>query len=266
MGVEKNIFWSNSQERKEQIKTVSHYTKDFSSWVFYDSSAESYGNDFDKIFSIYWVEYIIDHFQKNNKMGRAVAIDFGGQGDKVFSEFGEGVFKRTFGVCLGGVQFDKIIKDNCGRLMKVYPDGRKHYFVQGNILNKTTYNELNNKVSRGSVDLITCRLVGGCLEIPTDPCLLMSVAQKWYEMLSFDGLMFLDLYGLIDVSLLTEWVKFINSNDFGIHIAQWKYLTQWKYLICLHKQKTALKKLPGMGRKRTADFYKKSGVRPNCNI
>lgn len=92
-----------------------------------------------------------------------------------------------------------------------YEDGREHNILIGNIFDRNVYKEIDNIVNDEKVNLILERMVAGFRNVPNSTMVIMAVLQKWYSMLSEEGLMLIEV--LVFLTEVTErWVKILKSD------------------------------------------------------
>jgi hypothetical protein len=185
-----------------------------------------------------YIEEVLVH-----KNGRAIGIDIGGHGSRVFSEFTKGFFARSAGVTLTDLR--KRMPNN-----PTSADTRRHHKVlTGDLLVEKTYNNLDTWLKGEKADLIFERLLGGMRGIPKEPHLLASVLEKWYERLGEGGVMFIQVPGLL-IPLLKPWqaeVRRQYPKQLEIQIAEGPVDTVPPYMITtmrLRKLAGAPEKLP----------------------
>lgn len=175
-------------------------------WFYYDSSLEGIGSTFYKVLpekyseifnkKIYtkiedlgeaFKKYIEETLSKDGNNKRT-AIEFGGPGSKLFSEFSPGFFNQTMGVCLEDIRQDSEVKNDT--LIG-------HSILTGDIFdientrkNNSLYSEIKYCFGASKVDLIISRMMGPLDEIRKNPVILDRVIRKWYELLNKNGILF----------------------------------------------------------------------------
>ncbi len=178
----------------------------------------------------------------NEKKGEAIGIEFGGIAVNLFEGFDDGFFKQTIGVSLADYR-TKSGQLKEGGAKKIYPDGRQHNIIIGNLFDREIYQKIN-KITRGKkVDFIIERMLGGFENVPNNsPLVLMVVLQKWYEMLNEGGLLLIQIpWPMEDIA--KEWVKLLQNGkykqgvDVGFSESRWVSLR-------IHKLKKAPDRLP----------------------
>lgn len=125
----------------------------------------------------------IENTLRKNKEPRT-AIEFGGQGSTLFSEFSKNFFNRTVGVCLKDVRQPEI---------KGSDKNEGHSVIEGNVFdlkNKDFDSKIQEALGTKNVDLIISRMAGPLSSFSRDPLILDRLIRKWYKMLNRNGLIF----------------------------------------------------------------------------
>ena len=191
----KNDLEINSYVKERYIKTEDN-------WVQYDSSLRDIGNSFRKTLPKEYVQHLdkkmyggIYEFGKAFKLyiedslshspnRERTAIEFGGPGSNLFSDFTKGFFGKTVGVCLSDIRNNEQIEKD--KLIS-------HSVVEGDLL-KVSDEELFLKISRAigfkKADLIISRMMGPLKKIQKNPILLDRIIRKWYSLLNENGILF----------------------------------------------------------------------------
>lgn len=141
------------------------------------------------------------------KKGEAVGIEFGGPGIKLFEGFTPGFFKKTIGVTL---------VDYRDTYAPEEPAEKEHKVIQSNILSEDLYEKkLTSELKGSKVDLIIERMAGGLEMIPAEPYLTSNILQRWYAMLSENGLMLVQTPTVFD-ELVEKWVTMLKEKYRGV--------------------------------------------------
>ncbi len=151
-------------------------------------------------------EYVENILQKHK--GSAIGIEFGGLGINLFKSFTPGFFKQSIGVSLSDYRTED--GSLAGTSYKKYKDNREHNIIIGNLFKREVYNEIKMLIGDQKVDFIIERMLVGLQNVPRNFLVVMTILQKWYEMLNEEGIM------LIEVPIFTnrvtdQWVKFLKS-------------------------------------------------------
>ena len=170
-------------------------------WKIYDSSLKKFAETFSSVlpdsytdiieepgfvkpqeYANAFKKYIENTLRKNRHRS---AIEFGGSGSKLFSEFSKGYFEKTLGVSLEDIRTDK---------EKRIDSENNHNIFVGDILNTKDTNfdhYLHDDLKIEKVDLIISRMMGPLDGLAKNPLLLERVIQKWYQLLNQNGIIFL---------------------------------------------------------------------------
>ena len=169
----------------------------------------------------------------SSKRGKALGVDFGGPGRRVFAEFSPGLFAKTAGIVLTDFRPDSA------------PPPPNHSLILGDIFAKDTQKKVLEWSNGQPIDLFFERLEGGLTSVPLDPRFMINAISWWYKNLSEGGLVFAQLptsrRGMSDESksLLYNWVDFIMANYQGLIMVKIK-----GEAMMLHKMKGAPNFLP----------------------
>jgi hypothetical protein len=117
-----------------------------------------------------------------NRRGKALGIEFGGPGRRLFSGFTPGFFAKTAGVALNDMQKTKYLTQD-----------KTHQIIEGDFFTTGTRNEVRQYFQGEKVDLIIERMAGGLNYLPKDPRLVFYQFAWWYNILREGGLMFVEL-------------------------------------------------------------------------
>lgn len=143
------------------------------------------------------------------KRGRALAIEFGGTGSKLFANFSPRFFARTCGVTLVDHSRPKSnlekIRANLG-----LSGSREHSVLLGDMFADETYNTVRQWSKGAKVDLIIERLLKGLEFVPIEPFILSKVLQRWYEMLDVNGVMLIEVPPKLD-PLVESWTNLLRE-------------------------------------------------------
>ena len=140
------------------------------------------------------------------RKSKAVGVEFGGIGSRLFSEFTPGFFAKSVGVSL---------LDHRGRtdqLARLTERDKKinHEVLECNIFDTETYNSLNKKLENKKVDLIIERMGKGLEFVPIEPYTVSRILQTWYDLLREEGVMFVQVPVVFN-NLLETWVAKIKK-------------------------------------------------------
>jgi len=144
------------------------------------------------------------------------ALELGGPGSKLFSEFPEHFFEKSVGACLKDTKHPIDEKEN----------GSGHKIIRGDLFSNDTYKKIENAFSGKGADLIISRIAGGLGKITHNPAIWANIARKWYKLLREGGLMFVQFRFLTEdkwisdtevkkdsrEKLMKEWVGFMQDN------------------------------------------------------
>ncbi len=144
--------------------------------------------------------------------GEAIGVEFGGMGINLFKGFSDGFFKQTIGVSLSDYRTESgQLKE--GSAEKIYPDGRQHNIIIGNLFDREVYQKINEIIDGKKVDFIIERMIAGLGNVPKNFLTTVTILQKWYSMLSEGGMLLVELPGFA-ISVVEEWVKVLQSEKY----------------------------------------------------
>lgn len=167
------------------------YGKEESDWFLYDCPLQEFGETFFSClpnngeYSSRALKEYIEKTLSLRKTDDLTAVEFGGPGSKLFSGFTIDFFKKTLGVCLEDIRNTETRKTD--RL-------ENHSVVVGDILDvldDKVFKNITATLGTNKTDLIISRMMGPLTFISKDPAILDRIIRKWYEMLSENGLMFI---------------------------------------------------------------------------
>jgi len=206
------------KDRKRIVKNYQARTEDFQKtgpeglldnydWVDspLDGPPTSWGVSFAESFRTILPEHEVklkDYIEKvlEGKKGKAVGIEFGGSGLKLFQDFTPGFFSQSFGITL--------INHRSGSSNEYGP--RDHKVLEKNIFSAETYTALSSKLKGEKVDLIIERMAGGLEFVPLEPYEVSKYLQIWYKLLNEGGIMFVQIPNVFN-NLLLAWVAKIEK-------------------------------------------------------
>ena len=153
--------------------------------------------------------YIETILQK--RKGRAIGVEFGGVGLRLFNGFTPGFFAKSISVTLADHRRWKL------RLSELKERDRKihHKVLEGNIFDLKTYESLNQYLDNKKVDLIIERMGQGLEFVPTEPYTVSKILQIWYDLLREGGVMFVQTPVVFN-NLLEAWVIKIKNEFKGV--------------------------------------------------
>ncbi len=180
--IENNYYtWKDSPLDEDEERQVSFRT------AFYPVLPEKFQHSLK--------EYI--EVELSERKGKAVGVEFGGTGSRVFSEFTPGFFKNTVGVTL----IDH--RSKMGKLLS--GDGRRnHEVIEGDILSPDTYDALNEATGGKKANLIMERMGRGLELVPDEPYYVAKILNIWYQILNEGGVMFVQVPAKFS-SILKKW-------------------------------------------------------------
>ena len=133
-------------------------------------------------------------------------------GINLFKGFSDGFFKQTIGVSLSDYRTESgQLKE--GSAEKIYPDGRQHNIIIGNLFDREVYQKINEIIDGKKVDFIIERMIAGLGNVPKNFLTTVTILQKWYSMLSEGGMLLVELPGFA-ISVVEEWVKVLQSEKY----------------------------------------------------
>ena len=159
-------------------------------------------------------QYIENSLPKE-KIGKAVGIEFGGEGEEVFVRgFRKGVFKKTLGVTAVNSS-PSIRKINEEPRQLENGDEDTHQVLESGIFSSKTDSSIEEWLNGDKVDLILSRMLKGVEYVPAEPNKVAETFQKWYGMLSEGGMMFIQV-PIVFNNLLKKWAKMIQEKYKGL--------------------------------------------------
>lgn len=213
-------------------------------WIYENSSLEdgpeSLGSSFSPEFKLVIPEglslrdYLMERLK--NKMGKAVAIEFGGVGSRLFSDFGPGVFKKTAGVSLTDSRNMDLPVHGFYPGLVEEDEKRGHSVLTGDILNPATLNKVKDWLGADKADIIIEKMGAGLQNIPPDIRTLTKLLKFFYSLLASEGdiliktpIAFND--NLLNdttakainyrVQIMTEWEQYVNEEFKGVLDVEW---------------------------------------------
>lgn len=212
------------REYAENFKNNSYnefFDSKFSKWQYHDSSLAEFGHSFAKTLPKSYVDileleeivpmkeygnafkaYIENTLQKNDKR---VAIEFGGPGSVLFSQFSKGFFDKTLGVCLEDLRNTDDVQEDTEN---------QHFIYVSDIVdtkNRDFNTYLHETLRVEKVDLIISRMMGPLNTLSKNPVILERVLQKWYSILKENGVLFAQFEYFIEHNP-SEIVKYFHDN------------------------------------------------------
>jgi len=130
------------------------------------------------------------------RKGEAIGIEFGGPGCKLFQGFTKDLFKKTAGVTL----VDKFAGERLSN----------HTVIEGEILKKKAYSDILKWSNGQQIDLIIERMDGALGLLPNIPTFVYRAFQRWYDLLSEGGVMFVQIPREVNEGL-TQLHSYIES-------------------------------------------------------
>lgn len=184
-----------------------------------------------------------------SRKGKAIGIEFGGLGSRLFNGFSKGFFERSLGVALF---------DSRSSLQQVDDAESKHRVITGDLVVDKTSKSVDRWLRGEKTDLIVERMVGGLDEVPHDPYLLRQQANLYYRLLSDGGLMFVQIPKFA-TRLVPLWVESARRESsgtidasYGIYTNQYASTT----VLRMHKLPGAPLELPVISPRQVRDAYK----------
>lgn len=134
------------------------------------------------------------------RKGKAIGMEFGGIGSKLFRGFTPGFFSRSVAVSLldhrGWAHQLAAIKE---RDKKIH-----HEVLEGNVFDPKVYKTLDQWLAGEKADLIIERMGRGLEFVPSEPHAVSKVLQTWYGLLREKGVMFVQTPVVFN-NLLWAW-------------------------------------------------------------
>ncbi len=170
------------------------------------------------------------------------AVEFGGPGSALFKGFTKNFFRRTAGICL---------KDIRDMSQQTQDKINNHSVIEENMLpvnnahDKQFLLKVLNELGAKKVNLIVSSVKGAAQLINKHPAILDRLIRNWYEILSENGLIFLNFgptaaNDLVTQKAVEQWVTAVVSKYPLIDIQ----LKLKHERLRLHKRKGAPEKLP----------------------
>ncbi len=171
-------------------------------WRYYDSPLIDFAETFSQILPDSYTDIIEEHdfvfvreyaeafknYIENTlrKNRHRCAIEFGGSGSKLFSEFSKGYFEKTLGVSLEDIRTDQE--------KKIDIENNHNVFISDILNTKDTNFDhyLHDDLKIEKVDLIISRMLGPLKTLGINSLILERVIRKWYSILNSNGLMFVE--------------------------------------------------------------------------
>jgi len=239
------------------IKNNDGYGRGEKEWLFYDSSLESFGITFASSLPIknkeikekeypageVFIKYIEDTLSQGKEKS-LTAVEFGGPGSNLFSDFTRGFFRQTIGVCL---------KDIRNKNQEERDTKNNHFVVEGDILDVRSdkmLSEIIKKFGANKTDLIISRMIAPLHHIDMNPAILDRIIRNWYNILNENGLMFIQF----TTNVRQHW-NLISNTQTEILIEKWSMAIRERFpeidvqtanmgIMRLHKKTGAPKNLP----------------------
>lgn len=178
------------------------------------------------------------------RKGKAIGVDFGGVGSELFSGFSPKFFSKSVGVSLVEHRTPEELR------AAQQKDGIvNHETLVGNIFDEETYKDLAENLNSEKIDFIISRMAGGLEFVPTEPYTVSKILETWYELLSEEGVMFVQVPIAFN-NLLKAWAEKIQKDydkmiDMQCSLGDTNTLPSGKFSVFrLHKFKGAPEKLP----------------------
>jgi hypothetical protein len=151
---------------------------------------------------------------------RLSAVEFGGEGSNLFSDFSRGFFKKTIGVSLEDRRPDAICKED---------EIKNHEVLVGDIFSGDTYRMIYDRLEGKKTNLIISRMYGALNIITDNPIVLGQLMRRWYSLLDENGLMF--------VQFLSEHIAATEKNGVRIDLRE-NLFEKWYAMIKEHYSET----------------------------
>lgn len=198
-------------------------------------------------------KYIEETLSKSENKERT-AIEFGGPGSRLFSDFTKKFFKKTVGICLKDTRqfYNKMIDNRVG-----------HSVITGDITdttNKELYTTINKQLNTEKVDLIISRMMKPLDYMKKNPALLDKIIRKWYSLLNKNGMLFVQFEFFLEHNPKMEnkhraEVDPQEERDIEINVKEWVKLIEKRFpneieiklgrgIIHIHKKENAPEELP----------------------
>ncbi|MFA6177886.1 MAG: hypothetical protein WC694_03290 [Candidatus Paceibacterota bacterium] len=171
------------------------------------------------------------------RKGKAIGVEFGGTGSKLFSDFSPGFFAKSVAISLADHRSEHNLKEKIERDKRI-----NHQLLIGDIFSPDTYKSLDKILDGEKVDLIIERMIKGLEFVPPDPYIVSKILNIWYNLLREGGVMFIQTPPIFN-NLLETWVKKIRKEFEGkIEI---KYKLGADYNCTINSSAFRLNKLKG---------------------
>jgi len=269
----KNLATENPATRHYSSDRVG-YGREEKEWMTYDSLLESFGLTFalslpiknkeieekeypageifrnkkenDRILTLageIFRKYIEDTLSQGREKS-LTAVEFGGPGSNLFSDFTRGFFRQTIGVCL---------KDIRNKNQEERDTKNNHFVVEGDILDVRSdkmLSEIIKKFGANKTDLIISRMIAPLHHIDMNPAILDRIIRNWYNILNENGLMFIQF----TTNVRQHW-NLISNTQTEILIEKWSMAIRERFpeidvqtanmgIMRLHKKTGAPENLP----------------------
>lgn len=272
-GEKKKLFFPRGKERKEYIErwgeiNIEQQARERElglhvahSWV----DTGLYGNERDMPFTLYFEgvvpkdekdlgTYVKSCIESTGKQGKALGIEFGGQGYSLFNDFEKlspGLFRKSLAVA-----FTKNTKGDTDPDIRVAKTD--HTFQAGDLLKEETYKRVDEWRSGRKVAFIIERLAGGFKSMPQHPIMLANIFKKWYSMLDDGGVMFIEAPTSFG-NILEAWGKFLKEKHSDTIDFELAHNSHGSPVFRLRKLKGAPEELPVLSAKETLETEKVLG-------
>jgi len=185
-----------------------------------------------------FIKYIEDTLEGSD----LTAVEFGGPGSYLFSNFSSGFFKETVGVCLEDIRAEHMRKDD---------EDRNHVLIIGNVLDMArsekneTLTKVKKELGRNKTNLIISRMGGPVGAIDKHPAIIDRIIRNWYSLLADNGVMFIQFAHITETSNkylegIKEWARAIKERFPEIDIQLERQTMR------LHKKNGAPEQLPSL--------------------
>jgi|GEM_PF-3224283 len=143
--------------------------------------------------------------------GKAVAVEFGGTGSKLFAGFADGFFARTLGMNL---------VDRRTPAQEKRDQKNHHTVIAGDMMAVAAKAQLADWLQGQSVHLIIERMMRGLEAAPNDVHFIGESLKDWYQILAEGGLMYLQAPRIV-TPLLQEWAAKVARESNGTIQLEW---------------------------------------------
>lgn len=246
-----------------QLAEVLHAQEKDSEWIYYDSPLYAtqipdwdpfeHRDDFSTFFSPLVpgnnpsLKAHIESYLAVKK-GKAVGLELGGPGSRLFAGFTPGFFKNTLGVTL---------EDRRSDFAKKQDRRRNHDLLEADILDPTTLTKINMRLRGDRPDLIIERLHGPINILSTNPFFLAQKLNEYYAFLKPNGLMVLQTPRMPQ-ALMRRWALFVAQTDRSIFVSYRD--ASYSDMIQVTKGQHAPDKLPFLSAKEVLELYRYEGM------